>query len=57
MRSLVARSVGGLAAASFGHPADIHGIETVYRLSALLPLVGLLTIWLPDARRAEAPAA
>lgn len=43
--------VGGLAAASFGHLADVHGIQTVYRLSALLPLLGLLAIWLPDARR------
>ncbi|MBM0104657.1 MFS transporter [Steroidobacter sp. S1-65] len=46
--------VGGLAAASFGHLADVHGIEAVYRLSALLPLLGLLAIWLPDARRRAA---
>lgn len=45
--------VGGLAAASFGHLADVHGIETVYRLSAFLPLLGLLAIWLPDTRRVE----
>ncbi len=43
--------IGGLAAASFGHLADVYGIETVYRLSAFLPLLGLLAIWLPDARR------
>ncbi|WP_414717544.1 MFS transporter [Steroidobacter sp.] len=49
--------VGGLAAASFGHLADVYGIEMVYRLSAFLPLLGLLAIWLPDARRAEAAAA
>lgn len=49
--------VGGLAAASFGHLADVHGIETVYRLSAALPLLGLLAIWLPDARREERAAA
>jgi MFS transporter, FSR family, fosmidomycin resistance protein len=46
--------VGGLAAASFGHLADVYGIETVYRLSSFLPLLGLLAIWLPDARRTEA---
>jgi hypothetical protein len=34
----------------------VYGIEMVYRLSAFLPLLGLLAIWLPDARRAEAPA-
>lgn len=45
--------VGGLAAASFGHLADVHGIEMVYRLSAFLPLLGLLALWLPDARRPE----
>jgi FSR family fosmidomycin resistance protein-like MFS transporter len=45
--------VGGLAAASFGHLADVYGIEMVYRLSALLPLLGLLAIWLPDSRRDE----
>ena len=48
--------VGGLAAASFGHLADVYGIEMVYRLSALLPVLGLLAIWLPDARRADSPA-
>ncbi|MBL8267960.1 MFS transporter [Steroidobacter sp.] len=47
--------VGGLAAASFGHLADAYGIELVYRLSAFLPVLGLLAIWLPDSRR-RAPA-
>ena len=49
--------VGGLAAASFGHLADVHGIEMVYRLSAALPLLGLLAIWLPDSRRPARQAA
>lgn len=48
--------IGGLAAASFGHLADVYGIETVYKLSAFLPLVGVLSLWLPDARRPQ-PAA
>lgn len=48
--------IGGLAAASFGHLADVYGIEMVYRISAFLPVLGLLAIWLPDARRAQAPA-
>lgn len=43
--------VGGLAAASFGHLADAYGIELVYRISSLLPVLGLLAIWLPDSRR------
>lgn len=46
--------VGGLAAASFGHLADVYGIEMVYRLGAFLPLFGLLAIWLPDVRRPPA---
>ncbi|HEY0940930.1 MAG TPA: MFS transporter [Steroidobacter sp.] len=45
--------VAGLAAASFGHLADVYGIEMVYRLSAMLPLLGLLAIWLPDSRHDE----
>lgn len=48
--------VGGLAAASFGHLADVYGIASVYRLTALLPLIGLLAIWLPDVRRATPSA-
>jgi FSR family fosmidomycin resistance protein-like MFS transporter len=48
--------IGGLAAASFGHLADVYGIQTVYKLSAFLPLLGVLSLWLPDARRPQAAA-
>lgn len=47
--------VGGLAAASFGHLADIHGLAFVYKLGALLPLLGVFAIWLPDLKRRESP--
>ncbi|WP_241520810.1 MFS transporter [Steroidobacter cummioxidans] len=49
--------VGGLAAASFGHLADVYGIALVYKISAWLPLLGVLAIWLPDAplKRRELP--
>jgi FSR family fosmidomycin resistance protein-like MFS transporter len=45
--------VGGLAAASFGHLADIYGIALVYKIGAFLPLLGVLAIWLPDVKRAS----
>src|SRR5262245_7754082 len=42
--------VGGIAAAALGRLADVTSIETVYRLCAFLPALGILTAWLPDAR-------
>jgi FSR family fosmidomycin resistance protein-like MFS transporter len=42
--------VGGIAAAALGWIADMTSIETVYRLCAFLPALGLLTAWLPDVR-------
>ena len=44
--------VGGLAAAALGWLADVTSIETVYRICAFLPALGMLTAWLPDARTA-----
>ncbi|MDR1534514.1 MAG: MFS transporter [Planctomycetota bacterium] len=40
--------MGGIAAAVLGRLADIYGIEFVYRLCSFLPLIGLLTVFLPD---------
>jgi len=42
--------VAGIAAAALGRLADVTSIETVYRLCAFLPALGILTAWLPDAR-------
>jgi MFS transporter, FSR family, fosmidomycin resistance protein len=45
--------MGGIAAAILGEMADRIGIEKVYELCSFLPLVGLLTLFLPritDAR-------
>ena len=39
--------MGGLAAALLGVLAESYGIDAVYRMCAFLPLVGLLTIFLP----------
>jgi FSR family fosmidomycin resistance protein-like MFS transporter len=43
--------LGGLSAALLGELADITSITTVYHLCAFLPLLGLLTWFLPDIRR------
>jgi FSR family fosmidomycin resistance protein-like MFS transporter len=40
--------MGGIGAAVLGQLADAHGIEYVYRLCAYLPLMGLITVFLPD---------
>ena len=39
--------MGGIAAAILGVLADLKGIEFVYRVCAFLPLLGLLTAFLP----------
>lgn len=43
--------MGGISAAALGVLADARGIETVFQLTAFLPLLGLLTVLLP--RRAQ----
>jgi FSR family fosmidomycin resistance protein-like MFS transporter len=51
--------MGGLGAAALGRLADATSIEYVYRLCAYLPLIGLLTAFLPDLDQpatARAPA-
>ena len=42
--------LGGLGAALFGLIADRYGIDFVYQISAFLPLIGLLAVFLPDVR-------
>jgi MFS transporter, FSR family, fosmidomycin resistance protein len=44
--------MAGVGAAALGGLADATSIETVYRVCAYLPLIGLLTVMLPDLRRA-----
>jgi len=43
--------LGGLGAAALGQVADWTSIDTVYRLCSFLPLIGLLTAFLPDIER------
>jgi MFS transporter, FSR family, fosmidomycin resistance protein len=52
--------MGGLGAAALGRLADATSIEYVYHLCAYLPLIGLLTAFLPNLDQpatAHAPAA
>ncbi len=49
--------MGGIGAAVLGALADATSIEFVYKVCSYLPLLGLLTAFLPDLKRAkEAPA-
>jgi FSR family fosmidomycin resistance protein-like MFS transporter len=43
--------MGGIGAAVLGHVADVRGIEYVYGLCAYLPLIGVITAFLPNLER------
>ena len=43
--------IAAVGAALLGRLADHAGIEQVYRVCSFLPLIGLLTVFLPDLRR------
>ena len=52
--------MGGIAAAVLGVIADMKGIDFVFQICSYLPLLGLLTVFLPnmkEARKLEAGAA
>ena len=48
--------MGGLAAAVLGVVADYKGIEYVFWICSFLPLLGILTIFLPSTSRPHKPA-
>jgi FSR family fosmidomycin resistance protein-like MFS transporter len=50
----LAFGMGGLGAAVLGELADLPSIETVYRVCAFLPAIGLLTAFLPNIERPRA---
>jgi FSR family fosmidomycin resistance protein-like MFS transporter len=50
----LAFGMGGIGAAVLGGLADSHGIEYVYQLCAYLPLMGLITVFLPNLERRAA---
>jgi FSR family fosmidomycin resistance protein-like MFS transporter len=43
--------MGGIGAAALGRLADLTSIEHVYQVCAYLPLMGLVTVLLPDLKR------
>ena len=43
--------VAGIGSAALGKLADLTSIEFVYRVCAFLPLIGLLTAFLPDLKK------
>jgi FSR family fosmidomycin resistance protein-like MFS transporter len=47
----LAFGMAGIGAAVLGKLADVQGIESVYRMCAFLPLLGLATVFLPDIGR------
>jgi len=47
----LAFGIAGVAAAELGKAADHVGIINVFHYCAYLPLIGLLTVFLPDLRR------
>ncbi len=44
-----------LGAAALGQIADLTSIDTVYRVCSFLPLIGLLTAFLPDVEQRGGP--
>lgn len=46
--------MGGLGAAGLGVIADLKGIDFVFKICSFLPLLGLLTIFLPNMKNAHA---
>jgi FSR family fosmidomycin resistance protein-like MFS transporter len=49
--------MGGIGAALLGQLADATSIHVVYQICAFLPLLGLLTVFLPVIERQPAPSA
>jgi FSR family fosmidomycin resistance protein-like MFS transporter len=47
----LAFGMGGLGAAALGELADLTSIQTVYRVCAFLPVIGLLAVFLPTLER------
>jgi FSR family fosmidomycin resistance protein-like MFS transporter len=52
----LAFGIAGIASAVLGHLADATSIAHVYHLCSFLPLIGLITVFLPDIRRKPAPS-
>jgi MFS transporter, FSR family, fosmidomycin resistance protein len=46
----LAFGMGGIASAVLGYIADITSIEQVYKIVSFLPLIGILTYFLPNVK-------
>ena len=46
----LAFGIAGIAAAVLGSVADVEGLEYVYKVCAYLPLLGIVTMFLPNAK-------
>ena len=49
----LAFGMAGMGAAALGRLADLTSIETVYKVCSFLPLIGLLTAFLPDIKHSH----
>jgi FSR family fosmidomycin resistance protein-like MFS transporter len=47
----LAFGMAGIAAAALGRLADMTSIDYVYKVCSFLPLIGLLTAFLPDIEK------
>jgi FSR family fosmidomycin resistance protein-like MFS transporter len=45
--------IAGIASAVLGKMADIHGIEAVYHFCSFMPLLGIITCFLPNLKKAD----
>ncbi|MDR0385210.1 MAG: MFS transporter [Prevotellaceae bacterium] len=43
--------IAGIASAVLGRMADLHGIDAVYHVCAYMPLLGIITCFLPSLRK------
>ena len=48
--------LGGIGSAFFGWIADLTSIEFIFHVSTWLPLLGIVSVWLPDVRPAKTAA-
>ncbi len=51
----LAFGMGGIGAAILGHLADVTSIRFVYQICSFLPLIGLLTAFLPNLEKKNLP--
>ncbi|MDD2437863.1 MAG: MFS transporter [Massilibacteroides sp.] len=50
----LAFGIAGIASAVLGDLADTYGIEAIYNVCAYMPLLGLITFFLPDLKKIQA---